>query len=1025
MPDKNFNVEDDIERIAIIGMACRFPGADNVDEFWQNIKNGIESIIDFNDEELRSYGIPEEWIKAPNFVKRGTILNNIDKFDASFFGYSPRDALFMDPQQRIFLELAYESLENAGYTTESCDNSIGVFAGVSPNEYLNIISSSIDSSDNATQMELLINNDKDFLSTRVSYKMDLKGPSMTVQAGCSTSLLATHLACQSLLSYQCSLAMTGGTCVNLTKSRGYFYQDGVILSPDGHCRAFDEKARGTVSSQGVAVIVLKRLSEAIADGDHIYAAIRGSAVNNDGGAKIGYTAPSVDGQAEVIAMAHAVSDTPAETIGYIETHGTGTIMGDPIEIEALTRAFRMSTSKKQFCAIGSVKTNIGHTDITAGLAGVIKTALMLKNREIPPSLNFTNPNPEINFSDSPFYVSTEFSEWNSGNSPRRAGVSSFGIGGTNVHVILEEAKNNKPPDKSRNHQLLMISARTESALNTACQKLSSYIKQSPDFCLPDASFTLQVGRKRFNHRRVIICNDKNDAVLKLEGHLDEEVITGDNTNHDIPVTFLFSGQGTQYAGMGYELYKNEAIFREYMDKCFSIIAENHSIDLSRILFPVKEKEKDAHELITQTAMAQLSLFVIEYSLAQLWISWGIKPESMVGHSIGEYAAACISGVFTLETAIAIVTARGSLMQEAESGAMIAVDFPVSEASSIAGDALSIAAINTPQSFVVSGDFPAISSLEYRLEEKKISYRRLHTSHAFHSKMMEPILEKFREEVSRHKLNAPAIPFLSNLTGKWITDDEARNPDYWVKHLRSTVLFSECIKTLMEKRDGIILETGPGNTLCSLVMQQRNKQGLKNVFSSLPRADENTPDQKHLITTLGRLWVAGIEPDWNNYYKFETRHRIPLPSYPFERKSYWPVTKDNTVTKNQTTPFYLPSDISDVAIDNNQNKKILDRSNNEIELKLISLWEDVLKINGIKNDDNFFELGGNSLIGANLIALVNKEFKINLAVNSIFYAPTVSLIAKLIGKKITDNIKQEKSHDFTQIENDVKMLGLGS
>ncbi len=1026
MPDNDIMIEDEIERVAVIGMSARFPGADNIDEFWHNIRNGVESVIEFNDDELRAYGIPDAWLTAPNFVKSGTILNDIDKFDAAFFGYSPREATFMDPQQRLFLEVAWEALENSGYTPDSHDNSIGVFAGSGPNEYSAYLSSLFDMTNTASLMEQMIGNEKDFLSTRVSYKLNLKGPSLTVQSACSTSLLAAHLACQSLLGYQCSLALAGGTRVNLNNSKGYFYQDGTIVSPDGHCRAFDAKAHGTVVGQGVGVIVLKRLSEAIADGDHIYAVIRGCAVNNDGGVKVGYTAPSVNGQAEVIAMAHAISDTPADSISYIETHGTGTSLGDPIEIDALTQAFRgAGTSRKQFCAIGSIKPNIGHADSAAGVAGLIKTVLMLENREIPPSINFQEPNPSIDFDNSPFYVSTALSKWETGSWPRRAGVSSFGIGGTNVHVVLEETLTKKASGSSRAYQILMLSAQTAKALDTACKNLGLFIKQNHALNLPDAAFTLQVGRRVFNQRRIIICRDNNDAILKLEGSDHNGVISRDDPKPNLPVTFMFSGQGTQYAGMGADLYKNESAFREYTDKCLEILRTNHSINLREILFPEKDRAEEAQKLITRTATAQLSLFVIEYSLAKLWMSWGINPESMAGHSIGEYVAACLSGVFSLETALAIVVARGRLMQETQPGAMLAVTLPHSDIKRMIGDNLSIAAINAPRSCVVSGDFNEISDLEKRLDEQKIAYRRLHTSHAFHSKMMEPILDSFREEVSSHSLSSPHIPFVSNLTGKWITSEQATDPEYWVKHLRGTVLFSDCIKTLLEAQNRILLEVGPGNTLYSLSIQQAIKSGFKMIFSSLPRYDEKISDQEFIITTLGKLWLSGAEPDWRGYYKDETRNRVPLPAYPFDRKSFWPSKEINKENQKKDAvsvqPFFNTSPGPDIPETRGEDKTSTS-GKNEVELKILSFWEEVLHINGIKTDDNFFELGGNSLIGANIIARINREFGITLTVSSIFLLPTVSQMARDINSKINPGFN---TGNKDELEESLKKLGLSN
>ncbi|MBN2403137.1 MAG: acyltransferase domain-containing protein [Spirochaetes bacterium] len=1028
MPEQDNLLEDDIERIAIIGMAVRFPGANNIDEFWQNIRSGIESITNFSDDELRAYGVPEDWLSAPNFVKNGTILNDVDKFDAAFFGYSPREVIFMDPQHRLFIESAWEALENAGYMPENNNNSIGVFAGSGPNEYSSFLSDFNDNTNPAAQMEQLIGNERDFLSTRVSYKLNLKGPSMTVQTACSTSLIAVHLACQSLLSYQCSLSLAGAISINVTRSKGYFYQDGTIVSPDGHCRAFDAKANGTVGGQGVGIVVLKRLSEAIADGDHVYAVIRGSSINNDGGMKIGYTAPSVQGQAEVIAMAQAISDTPPDSIGYIEAHGTGTKLGDPIEIEALTQAFRIGTAKKQFCAIGSVKSNIGHADSAAGIAGLIKTALMLKYKEIPPSINYNEPNPSIDFNNSPFYVSTRLLEWKTDGAPRRAGVSSFGIGGTNAHAILEEAKPAIPSVISGPYRLMMISARSSQALNKACINLAEFIEKKPDINLADAAFTLQVGRRIFDHRRVILCRDSKEVITKLKGSDQNGVLSGNEPKSAPLVAFMFSGQGSQYAGMGSELYKKEGVFREHVDRCLDTLSSTHSIHLRNIIFPAKGIPDEAQKKIIRTDIAQASLFVLEYALAQLWISWGIKPKAMVGHSIGEYVAACLSGVFSLDTALSLVTARGTLMQQAMPGAMLAVSLPEAEVRDLTGDGLSLAAVNAPMSCVVSGDFLLIEAFEKRLEKQKTGFRRLHTSHAFHSAMMDPVLSMFRKEVSRHKFSPPQIPYLSNLTGDWITAEQATNHEYWVEHLRNTVMFSECAKKLLDNENMILLELGPGNTLCSLAMQQSAKAAGSRIFYSVRRHDEKRSDEEFILTVLGRLWLLGINPDWHGFYKDEKRQRVPLPTYPFERERYWPdykIYKEN-VDKQKIMPVQMISDLMATndeknTISKNKNEEILYPS--KIEDKVLAIWQELLQIKNIKPDSNFFELGGNSLIGANLIVMINRIFGIELTVDSIFYSPTVLQMAKLIEETKTGDRKQNNLNVKNTIGDAIKMLGL--
>ncbi|MBD1942157.1 type I polyketide synthase, partial [Coleofasciculus sp. FACHB-712] len=668
---------DSLEGIAIIGMSGRFPGAKNVEEFWQNLRDGVESISVFTNEELIDAGIAPGLLDNPNHVKAGAVLEDVEFFDASFFGFNPKEAEMTDPQHRIFLECAWEALENAGYDTQRCESRIGVYAGASLNNYLSF-NLNRDQIGSADSFQKLIGNDKDFLTTRVSYKLNLKGPSLTVQTACSTSLVATTLACQSLLNYQCDMALAGGVSIRVPQKTGYLYQEGGILSPDGHCRAFDADAQGTIIGNGVGVVVLKRLEDAIADGDRIHAVIKGSAINNDGSEKVGYTAPSVNGQADAIAEAIALAGVDPETITYIETHGTGTRLGDPIEITALSNVFGANTEKKNFCAIGSVKTNIGHLDAAAGVTGLMKTVLALKHKLIPPSLNFKQPNPEIDFANSPFYVNTQLTEWKANATPRRAGVSSLGIGGTNAHVVLEEAPTVKASSSSRPWQLLVLSAKTESALETATANLAAHLKQHPDLNLADVAYTLQVGRRAFEHRRILVCQTVEELVNQLETPHPQKVLTHFQEPTERSIAFMFPGQGAQYVDMGRELYQTEPIFREQVDRCAALLQPHIGMDLRSLLYPNQPNPEAAAEKLKQTCFAQPALFAIEYALAQLWMSWGISPQAMLGHSIGEYVAACFAGVMSVEDALALVAIRGRLMQQMPAGAMLAVSLPEAE-----------------------------------------------------------------------------------------------------------------------------------------------------------------------------------------------------------------------------------------------------------------------------------------------------------------------------------------------------------
>ncbi|MBD2508878.1 SDR family oxidoreductase [Nostoc muscorum FACHB-395] len=869
--------------IAIIGLAGRFPGAKNVDEFWQNLQNGTESISVFTDEELLAYGLDAATLNNPKFVKSRAVLEDVELFDAAFFGFNPREAEITDPQHRLFLECAYTALEDAGYDSENYQGSIGVYAGASFSKYLLNVYLNEDIIGSIDNHQLAIAGDKDYLTTRVSYKLNLEGPSFSVQTACSTSLVAVHLATQSLLNGECDLALAGGVSISSSRKTGYVYKEGAIGSPDGHCRAFDAQAQGTVGGEGVGIVVLKRLEDALEDGDTIHAVIKGSAINNDGSFKVSYTAPRIDGQAKVIRTAQVVAEVEPETITYIEAHGTGTSLGDPIEIAALTQAFRASTDKKGFCAIGSVKTNIGHLDAAAGITGLIKTVLALKHQQIPPSLHFQEPNPQIDFANSPFYVNTKLTQWTTNNIPRRAGVSSFGIGGTNAHVILEEAPVGRQGEPGRKYHLLVLSAKTESALETATANLANHLQQYP-LNLADVAHTLGVGRRAFDHRRMLVCQDMNDAVKMLSTSESQRIFTHYQQPCNRPVVFMFSGQGTQYVNMARELYESEPTFTLTVDRCCELLKPHLGFDLRHVLYPDEAQTAKATEQLKQTIVAQPALFVIEYALAQLWMAWGVHPEAMIGHSIGEYVAATLAGVFSLEDALALVAIRGRLIQELPSGEMLSIQLPESEIQPLLTEELSLAASNGPAYCVVSGVAEAIAQLQQQLEAKGIGCRRLHTSHAFHSPMMEPILQPFTEHLQKLQLHPPKIEFISNVSGTWIAVAEATDPKYWVKHLRQTVRFNQGITELLKTQERIFLEVGPGRTLSTFVKQHHQDKLI--VLTSIRHPQEQQSDVEFLLNSLGRLWLCGVKVDWSSFYANEQRHHIPLPTYPFERQRYW-------------------------------------------------------------------------------------------------------------------------------------------
>ncbi len=877
--------------IAIVGMAGRFPGANDINAFWNNLRNGVESITFFTNEELVAAGVDPDQLKDPCYVKARPVLADADLFDASFFGITPVDAAHMDPQQRVFLECAWEALEDAGCDPERFDGPIGLFAGLNRNTYLlaNLCTSAafirdLLDANKAGFFQTMLGNEKDFLATRAAFKLNLRGPAVTVQTACSTSLVAVNMACQSLLMHQSDAALAGGASIIFPQTKGYVYQEGGIDSTDGHCRAFDAAADGTIFGSGLGLVVLKRLDDALASGDQIYAVIKGSAINNDGSDKVSYTAPGVEGQIEVVQLAQALAGVSPETISYVETHGTGTALGDPVEVSALAEAFRAGTDQKQFCALGSVKTNIGHLDVAAGVTGLIKTALSLHHREIPPSLHFNKPNPKLDLENTPFFVNTRLARWERRDGPLRAAVSSFGVGGTNAHAILEEAPPRPPSGRSRPWQLLLLSARDETALDRASIRLRDHLKNTSGVNFADVAFTLQTGRREFPSRRVVLCRDSAEAVGLLEKPDARGVFDGSVTATGTPVVFMFPGQGSQYVGMGAGLYESEPVFRTELDRCAEILQPHLGLDLRTLLHPSEAEAADAGEKLTQTRFTQPALFAVEYALARLWMSWGVRPAGMIGHSVGEYVAACLGGVFTLEDALRLVAERGRLVQECPEGAMLAVRLPEAEVIPLLDDDLCLAAANAPNLCVVAGPNTRIDDLERRLQDSGRSSVRLLTSHAFHSHMMEPAIEPFTEILRTIPMQAPRIPYVSNVAARWIEDEEATSPESWANHLRQPVRFAAGLEHLLNDPQRVLLEIGPGQTLGSLARQHPARHESQAVVCSLGTSKE--PESAAILAALGKLWLAGVSVDWNGFHAYENRRRVSLPTYPFERQRHF-------------------------------------------------------------------------------------------------------------------------------------------
>jgi acyl transferase domain-containing protein len=884
----NPELQPTVESIAVIGLTGRFPGARNVEEFWKNLLDGAETITRFSDEELSVAGVDPVIAKMPGFVNAGSILADIDQFDAPFFGYSARDAESIDPQQRLFLECAWECLETAGYDSDVYPGLIGVFGGSDMSSYLYQIYANVDPLATGYGGMVVIGNDKDYLTTQVSYKLNLKGPSIAVQTSCSTSLVAICLACQNLWSYGCDMALAGGVSIAVPQRKGYFYMPGGILSPDGHCRTFDAEGQGTVVGNGVGIVLLKRLSDALADGDAIHAVIKGAALNNDGSAKVGYTAPSIAGQAQVIAMAQAMAGVDPETIGYVEAHGTATMLGDPIEVAALTQAFAGRAGAKKHCALGSVKSNVGHLASAAGVTGLIKTVLTVERGVIPPSLNFKTPNPQIDFNAGPFYVNDKLRDWERNGSPRRAAVSSFGVGGTNAHVVVEEAPVREPSGPSRPHQLLTISAKTPAALENATANLAAHLKAHPELNLADVAFS-QSARRAFAHRRVLVTDglDVAAAATALETRDPMRVMTGAPDSTDSYVVFMFSGQGSQYVDMGLELYQTESVFRSVLDNCCELLRPDLGFDLRDVLYPKPEKREEASARLQRTATTQPALFALEYSLAKLWMDIGLEPKAMIGHSIGEYVAACLAGVFSLEDALSLVATRGRLMDQMPAGAMLAAPLSETEAQPFLKNGVSLAAVNGPALCVFSGPFGAMDALSAELSARGYHSRKLHTSHAFHSSMMDPIVWPFVQKVQSVALKAPQIPCLSNVTGTWMTPEAAQDPSYWGRHLRQTVRFGDGLAEVMKYPEINLLEIGPGQALCTLARQQAAPGSEERLIVASTRApQEAAADEAVFLSALGRLWLKGAPLNWGRFYGRERRRRVPLPTYPFEKQRYW-------------------------------------------------------------------------------------------------------------------------------------------
>lgn len=897
-----YEFEDSLD-IAVVGMAGRFPGARSVAEYWSNLKAGVCSVTRFGEEELAARGVDAATLADPDFVGAGYVLEDSEKFDAAFFGYSPREAELMDPQHRVLLECAWAALESSGYDAERNDGLVGVYAGAGNNTYLLF---NIASQPGAAQLlgdkQTVIGNRPDFLASRVSYKLGLEGPALNIQSACSTSLVAVVEACQALLAYQCDTALAGGVAVDGTRSKGYIYRPDGIFSPDGYCRTFDAAAQGTVGGDGVGMVVLKRLKDAITDHDHIHAVIKGSALNNDGSRRAGFSAPSAATQSAAISTALANADVPADTIGYVELHGTATILGDPIEFSALATAY--SGVAPGSCALGSAKTNIGHLDSAAGVAGLIKTVLAVEHGQLPPTLHFEKPNPRIELDGSPFYLNTELLPWPEHEGPRRAGVSSFGLGGTNAHVIVEQAPEpaRGPRPAEGTEQLLVLSAKSPEALEVATDQLHDHLRAHSQLPLADVAFTLQQGRRAFPFRRMLVAGSTTEALSALDARDDGRLLssTASEAAHR-PVAFMFTGFGTQYPGMARQLHAQEPVFRAALDECAELLEPLLGTDIRKLLLTAEESaaespgqpfdfrklllqpERSAHPL-DQPRLGYPAVFALEYALVKLWAAWGVEPEVMIGHSLGEYVAACVAGVFSLPDALRLVAERARLIEEQGEGAMLAVPLSEEAVDRYTDAEVCLAAVNGPQTCVLSGTVEGVDRVARELLAAGIAARQLTSRFAFHSPMMDPVVAPYADLVRSVRLNAPKVPFVSNLSGTWITDEEATSPAYWARHVRESVRFADGLTTLWSVPDVVIVEIGPAPTLTPGALQHPAASGTDRVVvPSLPGAFLGQSDRAALLRAAGRLWLAGLGRPFPTP---QDARRVPLPTYPFERRTYW-------------------------------------------------------------------------------------------------------------------------------------------
>lgn len=996
-------------------MAGRFPGAASVADFWRNLRGGVESIVDLSHDDLLGAGVGEKALANRSYIRRAALLPGIDEFDASFFGFTPQAARMLDPQHRLFLQSAWHALEDAGYDPSDSDKTVGVFGTSSTSGYLlhNLMSHYdpnlvIGQGASFDMVALSLSNDKDHLATRVAHQLNLRGPALSVQTACSSSLVAVHLACQSILNGECEMALAGGSSIRIPHRVGYWYEAGSMVSPTGHCRPFDIRSDGTIFGSGVGVLVLKSLQDALDDGDRIHAVIRGSALNNDGSTKMNYAAPNAAGQAEVIAEAHAVAEVDASTVSYIETHGTGTPLGDPIEIEGLRQAFSFSTEDRPGpCYVGSVKSNIGHLETASGIAGLIKTILCLKHRAIPATLHYTSPNPELHIDRGPFIVRGEDGPWE-WDGPLRAGVSSFGVGGTNAHMVLEEAPAVEELEASPGPQVLLLSARTADALTGARAALGAEMADAQELSLSDAAYTL-TRRRREPLRLVAVVNDQDDAATVLNAPENDNVFVGEvpalesragesraDESISDSVVFVFPGQGAQYIGMARGLHECEPVFREHFDACAAAFGAEMGFDLRAEVFD------GAGRNLERTDRAQPALFAVEYALAKLLESYGVRPAALAGHSIGEWVAGTLAGVFDLPTAVKAVSMRARLMHASARGVMVAVALGPDAIAEHLGNDVDLAAVNDPGSCVVAGSEQSIRDFQARLAESGIVARRVRTAHAFHSRLMNPVVPEFTAFMSRLELRAPQIPLLSNVTGTWMSAGEATDPSTWARQIRETVRFSDELDVLLADPGRVVVEVGPSGSLTASAMRHPQWGVGHRAVRMMRHQAQNRSDHDTFLLALGQLWSAGIEVDWTP--RFGSRHTLlSLPGYPFERQKHWveynPANRMAAGVSGETSGPPQAAGTTTTAT----------TSTSQMETTLQRIWSQCLGIAAIDRNTNFFEVGGDSLVAISVAMTASKE-GLDLTPQDIYENQTLASLARAVTARYAEGSLARQSPD---------------